>query len=1246
MRNLKRALSLLLSSTMVLGMVVMGGSAAGYQDVDASNDNQEAIEVLQAVGIMSGVDDAGNFNPDGSLTRNEMAVVMAHLLNLDYDYYRGVNTFTDVPDWAAPYVAACVAEGVTAGIGNGLYGGDQQITAAQAGLMVMKALGYFQNQEDFGSDWQVATIRQASYINLFDKVNSDAESALTRGQVAQLVLNGLKAKMVDFTGDKGIQIGDVTVGYNAEYTARTNAAEKYNSIDDGTTNIAQNDQYYVQLGEELYNGDLKLSSTSDEFGRPSRYWEYDGAEIGTYVKNELLRQEYTTEVTGKDLYDLLGSATIKDYEFAIYVDGESQKDILGDAYFTPGNLVRTNTNKVGETGNGVLTQVYVDTQKKDVTISIINTYLAIADKDYDDKNDELDLTVYAIDDKDSSAKGYAYVKDLTDADSSNASFDAHTEPFTVSGEDFAIADYAEDDIVLVTVAQGEIQTIADPEIISDTEITAFKQGSNLTVDGTKYSYADTATYSEEVLAHYTDGVYINLKDTTYNVILDAYGYAIGVEEVEGVDNYVFISGMDSSTKNITSSTAEANAIFLDGTMKTIDVNTKKSSALVAQADAVMNTWCTYTVDKDGVYTLTEVKSTTFDAANDKVGQSHDTVRTDIDKSHISLKGDNTSGNGFVNVYGNDESVYLTVDTDKIDSNSSYDYYTSSNVKTDDAAIIDDVASVVVGVENASIEVFDADTVAGLYSGMEVATNSGNNTKTYANVSYGVYTLFDDDAYVIGAVVVGEDAGSSKNFVYAASSNVVQESYDKTNDEYTWTREVILNGELTEISYVGSEIDEIDSTSMVAGNWYRVTYYADGTVKKTELVDADMGGYQYETTIANAVNEIDTNDEEHVLLVNAQESAALIYRTGSFYSATNTVEGIWVANDVKVVRAQTIDGKAFSEVEYYDGRDGLEDALKDLGTIGTNKLLVSAVIESGAAKVIILNNTTNHTTDEGTDTTYGTKNFVDTSDRTDVKILYKTSAGSAPSESEAIELVKAQLEKEGWIVGDVNINASNHYEFPVSKTSGSSTITSVYTWQGTSTAAVEVTIDGTTKLVANTTTVASLTSNNANLYVKAKVNGVAETYVATNNTTPLIDGDTVNTVDKYVKVVQSITAGSHDSTASSIQASDLSSVSFAFKDAATLDNDGGSNYYLKVGANYDIDITFTTVTGSPATLGSTALVAKVTGTANLKAMAEQVVVAGSGTLTDGDVKTVSVKIEDDGSAFNGAVTVTVTLSDAT
>ena len=104
MRNLKRALSLALATVMTLGLMVVGTGAVGYEDV-TSEDNVEAIEVLQAVGIMTG-DENGNFNPDNTVTRNEMAVIMSQLLNLDYNYYRGTNPFTDVPQghWAGDAV--------------------------------------------------------------------------------------------------------------------------------------------------------------------------------------------------------------------------------------------------------------------------------------------------------------------------------------------------------------------------------------------------------------------------------------------------------------------------------------------------------------------------------------------------------------------------------------------------------------------------------------------------------------------------------------------------------------------------------------------------------------------------------------------------------------------------------------------------------------------------------------------------------------------------------------------------------------------------------------------------------------------------------------------------------------------------------------------------------------------------------------------------------------------------------------
>ena len=154
MRNLKRALSLAMASVMLLGMMVVDTSAVGYDDV-SSEQNQEAIEVLQAVGIMTG-DENGNFNPNAYVTRNEMAVVMSNLMDYRVASFAGTAPFDDVPSWAEPYVAACYTNGIIAGMGDRYYGGNESVTTAQAALMLMKALGYFQYQSDFEEDWQFA----------------------------------------------------------------------------------------------------------------------------------------------------------------------------------------------------------------------------------------------------------------------------------------------------------------------------------------------------------------------------------------------------------------------------------------------------------------------------------------------------------------------------------------------------------------------------------------------------------------------------------------------------------------------------------------------------------------------------------------------------------------------------------------------------------------------------------------------------------------------------------------------------------------------------------------------------------------------------------------------------------------------------------------------------------------------------------------------------------------------------------
>lgn len=924
MRNLKRALSLALATVMTMGLMMVG-TGASYKDVKTSH-NVEAIEVLQTVGIMTG-DENGNFNPDKAVTRNEMAVVMSNLLKLDYNYYRGTNPFADVPSWAAPYVAACAAEGIVSGVGNNLYNGEGNVTAAQASLMIMKALGYFQYQADFGDDWQIATIRQASQINLLDGINAKAEDALTRNQIAQLVLNGLKAKMVSFTGDVGTEatIGGATIniGYRAEYTPKTNAAAKYDSIDLGTTNIAQNDQYYVQLGEELYNGDLKLKASTDAFGRPARYWEYDGKEIGTYAKFDQMVKEYTTEVTGKDLYDVLTSNTIKDYDLEVYIDGVSDAKI-NEAIFTAADMNKNNKSAVGETGNGVLTQVFVDNDKKDITISIINTYLAKANNDYDEKKDELSVDVYGLDKVTGKDE---YIKaDTKDED---------VESFKIPGEDFAIVtDAVEGDFFLVTVADGEIQTVAEPEIVADTEITAFKLGSSVTVGGTKYSYADAAEYDFEVLDNYTGANGTNLKDVTYNVYLDAYGYAIGVDLVETPNNYVFITGVDKNYSSLANKTLDASAIFLDGTTKVIEVKGDKGELPDLTDTALVNSWCTYTVDKNGVYTLNVVADEIDADKGDKVAQ-YDSAdyNTTVDKKHISLPG--AASGEYSRVYGNDSTVYLTASIKEI--------------MTDDKEskiIIDGVDSVTTGIKNVNIEPWDKATAKA------EAEDDIKNQDSSANAS-GVYTLYKENGYVIATVVVGEDAAASKNLVYVHSSAVEQEGYDKTADEWTWTRKVIANGEEVELKEVGDSLTYLDG--MKQYGWYQVQYNAEGEVIGVKTAASALDSNELVTDIKALETAI--NVEDTVLYTQTFSKDQPSMKGSTLFVTTTDKTGFFVAEDAKIVLIQTVKNK--QETTFETGAKELENIIKDLNEKNGNyNYTISAVINDGAATTVIVHDLTN------------------------------------------------------------------------------------------------------------------------------------------------------------------------------------------------------------------------------------------------------------------------------------------------
>ncbi len=592
MRNLKRALSLALASVMVLGMTVVG-TGASYTDV-TSKQNQEAIEVLQAVGIMVG-DDNGNFNPDQKVTRNEMAVVMSNLMDYRAATYAGTSPFTDVPSWAEPYVAACWTNGITSGYTKTTYGGSDSVTTSQAALMLMKALGYFQYSSDFGTDWQFSTIKQAHKIDLFDDVDSGVRDAMTRNDLAQLVLNTLEAGTVEAEKDgQDIEVNGVTISSNVKYnyiTSGKSYAYAINNKLNTNNNGTQSSGSIVELGEKLYNGDLKKNDNGDNFNRPGSAWTYKSTEIGKYADSA--DGEWTAKVSNKALYDAVGTDAYDNYVWAVYQNGsviaadDATYDRDGNVTSNDnagrrvafGNKNKTTSDRVLTSGEGVLTQVFVDNTDKTVVLSLIDTGVAKVTKVTEDTaKGNYEITV--------NFKTRVPVKG-TD---SNGNIVARYSALTPETKFTTDTKFAKDDIVVYTASwkSGEIETMAVAKTVAG-KVSAQKNSDYTTIDGTKYvyNYAYTAILADGGFGNTTvengqtvkhTGLY-NLEDGAPNgnpaidkdatLYLDANGYAVAYEgKSSTAEDYLFVKGVDTAFTNDIS----AKVVLFDGTKKTVDID--------------------------------------------------------------------------------------------------------------------------------------------------------------------------------------------------------------------------------------------------------------------------------------------------------------------------------------------------------------------------------------------------------------------------------------------------------------------------------------------------------------------------------------------------------------------------------------------------------------------------------------------------------------------------------------------------
>lgn len=194
----KRILTWLLAISMLVSLLtVPAGAAAVTKFSDVSDSyTATAVETLRLMGVLDGYGD-GTFRPDTVLNRAQFCKMAVYAMDGSGELgrYSTVTIFPDVKPshWASAYINMAARKGIISGFADGKFKPGQTVTAGQAVTILMRGLGY--KDEDMGGVWPQSYMAEAQTNGLLKSTGiTSAYAGLTRAQAAKLFLNLFEAK--------------------------------------------------------------------------------------------------------------------------------------------------------------------------------------------------------------------------------------------------------------------------------------------------------------------------------------------------------------------------------------------------------------------------------------------------------------------------------------------------------------------------------------------------------------------------------------------------------------------------------------------------------------------------------------------------------------------------------------------------------------------------------------------------------------------------------------------------------------------------------------------------------------------------------------------------------------------------------------------------------------------------------------------------------------------------------------------
>ena len=408
-----------------------------------------------------------------------------------------------------------------------------------------------------------------------------------------------------------------------------------------------------------------------------------------------------------------------------------------------------------------------------------------------------------------------------------------------------------------------------------------------------------------------------------------------MKQYSGEAKYLFLVGYDKTTSNLTNNTADAAVIFTDGTMQTIKVNVIKTNENLADKNgnytkpydklekagaARYNAWFKYSVDKNDVYTLDDVDH----FVNVKADSKFDSINVENVRLTDSTK----------RAYGNDDSIYITVETKKD--------------ATDNGIAINKVKSTYTGVQNVNLKV-------------ETAAASSGTNQTIEN---SVFAVYDGEGYIIAAIVRGTEGTASENYAYAVKG--AQNEYVLGDDDYYyWDFKAVQDGEyktLTVKTEYASVIDKIQSVIDVEAvgknSLLKLTLDKDGYVTDVILVDGT------ESDVYGKSNYLSSDDIDPKIFdayTVTHSSAKVLKAVGrTLYTGSAKDVGLTLVSGAPVVVLQK-DADGDLSVEEYtsiaQAIDALEDVNPNTKDVEFKGVIAAVLNDKGTAEFLVLSSAT-------------------------------------------------------------------------------------------------------------------------------------------------------------------------------------------------------------------------------------------------------------------------------------------------